>query len=106
MAFKVHEITRYNYSYSSSTGGPGTLQLWHDNTEVARLNFVADDAALPPPAIGGDLDTVVAVFRRSALPGLVDMLRNEKPVKVTINSQPPGFVFVHTGQEPVGEGEA
>ena len=31
-----------------------------------------------------------------ALSGLVDMLRNEKPVKVTINDQAPGFVFVHT----------
>ena len=40
-----------------------------------------------------------------ALSGLVDMLRNEKPVRVTINDQAPGFVFVHTGTELVGEGE-
>lgn len=40
------------------------------------------------------------------LPGLIDMLRNESPVSVTINNQPPGFVFIHTGLEPVGEGES
>jgi hypothetical protein len=34
------------------------------------------------------------------------MLRNESPVSVTISNQPPGFVFVHTGLEPVGEGES
>lgn len=106
MAFKTHEITRYNYSFSSSGGGAGTLQLWNDDTEIARINFANEDAPLPAPAIGGDLDTVVAVFRRSALAGLVDMLRNEKPIKVTINNQPPGYVFIHTGPEPVGEGEA
>jgi hypothetical protein len=33
------------------------------------------------------------------------MLRNETPVSLTVNDQPPGFVFVHTGVEPVGEGE-
>jgi len=37
--------------------------------------------------------------------GLIDMLRNEGPVRLTINDQPPGFVFIHTGPEPVGEGE-
>ena len=106
MAFKTHDITRYNYSFSSSGGGIGTMQLWNDTREVVRINFVDDDATLPPPSIGGDLDTAVVVFRRSALPALVDMLRNEKPVKATINNQSPGFVFVHIGPEPVGEGEA
>ncbi len=105
MAFKTHEITRYNYSFSSSGGGVATMQLWHDQTEVVRINFIDEDAVLPPPAIGGDLETAVAVYRRSALPALVDMLRHEKPVKATINDQPPGFVFVHIGPEPVGEGE-
>jgi hypothetical protein len=56
--------------------------------------------------LSGDLNSATAFFKRSALPGLIDMLRNEGPVSVTINNQPPGFVFVHTGLEPAGEGES
>ncbi len=106
MAFKVHEIARYNYSFSSSSGGPDTLQLWSGNAEVARIRFVDDGVPLPVPTIAPDLSTAVATLRRGAIVGLVDMLRNEKPVRVTVNDQPPGFVFVHTGPEAVGEGEA
>ncbi len=105
MAFTVHEVAKYNYSFSSTDGGSGTLQLWSLTAEVARINFVDDDAPLPPPTIAPDLSAAVATFRLSALAGLVDMLRNEKPVRVTINDQAPGFVFVHTGTELVGEGE-
>ena len=105
MAFTVHEIAKYNYSFSSSGGGAGTLQLWSLAAEVVRINFVDDDAPLPPPTIALDLSAAVATFRLTALAGLVDMLRNEKPVRVTLNDQAPGFIFVHTGTELVGEGE-
>ncbi len=106
MAFKVHEITRYNYSFSSSGGGAATVQLWNEDVEVARIHFIDDGAVLPSTMLAVDLNTGVATFHRSALPGLVDMLRHEKPVRVTINYQPPGFIFVHTGVEQIGEGEA
>jgi hypothetical protein len=65
-----------------------------------------DGAAVPAPTFTPDLNTATAFFKRSVLAGLIDMLRHEKPVSVTINNQPPGFVFVHTGVEPVGEGES
>jgi hypothetical protein len=35
----------------------------------------------------------------------VDMLRNEKPVFAYVNKDNPGWNRIHTGQEPVGEGE-
>jgi hypothetical protein len=106
MAFKVHEITKYNYSFDARAGGPGRLQLWNDSTVVASIGFVDDGAAVPPPVLAADLNSATASFRRSALPGLIDLLRNEGPVSVTINNQPPGFVFVHTGLEPASEGES
>jgi hypothetical protein len=106
MAFKVHEILKYNYSFDARLGGPGRLQLWGDGALVANISFVDDGAAVPAPVLSGDLNSATAFFRRSALPGLIDMLRNEGPVSVTINNQPPGFVFVHTGLEPAGEGES
>ena len=106
MAFKVHEITKYNYSFDARAGGAGRLQLWSDNTVVASIGFVDDAAAVPAPVLAADLNSATASFKRSALPGLIDLLRNEGPVSVTINNQPPGFVFVHTGLEPASEGES
>jgi hypothetical protein len=57
-----------------------------------------------PPRVGTARPSHSAT-RRGAILGLIDMLRNEKPVRVTVNDQPPGFVFVHTSPEIVGEGE-
>lgn len=105
MAFKVHEIKKYQYSFDARTGGPGKLQLWSNTAKIADVTFVSETVSVPPPVIAGDLNSATMSFRRSALPGLIDMLRNENPVSVTINNQSPGFVFVSTGKEPVGEGE-
>jgi len=105
MAFKVHQVQKYNYSFDARVGGPGRLQLWGASGLIAEIGFVEDGAAVPAPTFTTDLNKTTIFFKRSALAGLIDMLRNESPVSVTINNQAPGFVFVHTGQEPVGEGE-
>jgi hypothetical protein len=105
MAYKVHQIKKYNYSFDARVGGPGRLQLWGSQGKIAEVSFVDDTSPVPAPILSADLNSATAAFKRSALPGLIDMLRNESPVSVTINNQPPGFVFIHTGLEPVGEGE-
>lgn len=105
MAFKVHEIKRYNYSFDARVGGPGRLQLWGERGKLAEINFVDDAVAVPPPTLFPDLEGANAFFKRSAMVALIDMLRNESPVAITVNDQAPGFVFIHTGVEPVGEGE-
>ncbi len=105
MAFKVHLVKKYNYSFDARTGGPGRLQLWSDKGIIAEIKFVSDNSRIPAPVFSSDLNSSTIYFRRSTLSDLIDMLRNESPVKVTINNQRPGFVFVHTGKEPVGEGE-
>lgn len=105
MAFKVHEIARYNYSFDARLGAAGRLQLWGAAGRVLEVQFIDDAAPPPAPVLAPDLNSATAYFKRSALAGLIDMLRNESPVSVTINNQAPGFVFVHTGPEPVGEAE-
>ncbi len=106
MSFKVHTIQRYNYSFDARSGGPGQLQLWGDNgKKLADIRFVADDAAVPAPTLYPGLTGANAYFKMSALLPLIDMLRHENPVKLTVNDQSPGFVFIHTDVEPVGEEE-
>lgn len=104
MASKTIQITKYNYTFEPR--GAAVLQLWAGQASVLQINFVDDNASLPPPALTADLSSATVTFRRSVLAGLVDMLRNESPVYVTLNNQPPGFVFVKTFPEGVGEGEA
>lgn len=106
MAFKVHQIKKYNYSFDARVGGPGRLQLWGDQAKISEVTFVDDTSPVPAPTLSPDLNSATVCFKRSTLPSLIDMLRNENPVSVTINNQPPGFVFIHTGTEPVGEGES
>ncbi|HEY0080491.1 MAG TPA: hypothetical protein VGB73_17925 [Pyrinomonadaceae bacterium] len=106
MAFKVHTITRYNYSFDARLNGPGSLQLWSDTHKVLEITFVEDNAAVTAPTLAADLESAKATFKSKALAGLVDMLRNESPVKVTINNQAPGFVYISAGLEAVGEGES
>jgi hypothetical protein len=106
MAYKAHQVMNYFYSYDARAGGPSRLQLWGSQGKIAEIGFVDDNSAVPAPVLSADLNSTTIFFRRNALSGLIDMLRNESPVTVTINNQPPGFVFVHTGHEPVGEGES
>ena len=106
MAFKVHEIKKYNYSFEAGSGGASGLQLWSATGCIATIRFVDDDAIVPRPSLRSDLSGAKACLKRGSLPHIIDMLRNEDPVKMTVNNQPPGFVFIHTGLEPVGEGES
>jgi len=106
VAFRVHQIRKYQYSFDARIGGPGKLYLWSDVGRVLEAAFVSETAQVPAPVIADDMGSATVSFRRSTLPGLIDMLRNEDPVSVTINNQSPGFVFVSTGLEPVGEGES
>jgi hypothetical protein len=67
MAFKVHPITNYSYSFDARAGGAGRLQLWNGNALVASITFVDDTAAVPPPSLAADLTSATASFKRSAL---------------------------------------
>ncbi len=106
MSFKIHQVKSYNYSFDAHTSGPGVLQLWGDLNLIAEVKFVSDTMQIPAPTFASDLNSAKVYFKHSSLPGLLDMLRNEDPVSVTINDQGAGFVFIHTGQEPVGTADS
>lgn len=93
MVYKVHQINDYNYSYDARTGSLGRLQLWGSQGKIAEVNFVDDISTVPDPIVSSDLNSAKVFFRRSALPGLLDMLRNKSRISVTINDQ--GLVSIH-----------
>ena len=62
------------------------MQLWgQGGTFILEIRFVEDAAAVAPPSLSADLVSATVYFRRRELTALVDLLRNEKPVFVTIN---------------------
>jgi hypothetical protein len=105
MAFKIHRVTRYAYSIDGRTGTFASAQLFSADKQRLSVRCVADGAGVPGPTLGAELESATCYLRASAFPALLDLLRNEDPVSVTINDQSPGFVFIHTGIEPVGVGD-
>lgn len=94
MACEVHQVKNYNYSYDARAGGPARPQLWGSQGSIAEISFVDDTSPVPAP-VPPDLYGATIFFRRSMLPDLIDMIRNESPVSVTTNDQPPGFLRSH-----------
>ncbi len=101
------EVTNYQYEFRTMNGENAAFLYLFDgqNKLLCMAAFVERTGPLPDPRQGLN-GTVFLSFHRSDLFSVTDMLRNEKPVSVTINDQSPGFVFLHTGLEPVGEGES
>ncbi len=67
---------------------------------MAYLYFIAEGLPIPndtdaPPWIKMHLPA-------SALPSVIDMLRNESPISIYFHA---GTVRLYTGDEPIGEGE-
>jgi hypothetical protein len=97
MTHRIHEVADYDYSIDAGLGAPGRLCLWHrDGRQVAELGFVEDDGAVPSPRIAPDLSSASGFLKSSALAAVLDMLRHESLVYVTLDNRPPGFVLVHT----------
>jgi hypothetical protein len=103
MTTKVHVVSRYCYSIDGRGGSEGGLQLWGpEGIQRLRVHFVPDSVEPPVPTLAADLEWATCHLRASMLQPLVDMLRHEAPVRVTLDDRPPGAVFVHTGEQPMG----
>jgi hypothetical protein len=97
MAKRRHTVGNYDYSIDAGLGEPGRLRLWApDGRQLAEIGFVSPDTAVPAPRLAPDLSSAAAFLKSSVLGALLDMLRNEKPVFLTLDDTPPGYVHVHT----------
>jgi hypothetical protein len=97
-------ITKYQYEFRSINGeNAAFLYLFDDSKLLCMAAFVERTCPLPGPreSING---VVFLSFYRSDLDGIIDMLRNEKPVMFNWSSEN-HIAQITTGPEPVGEEE-
>lgn len=100
MTARRHRIARYEYSFDAGLGGPARLTLWDPaGAKLADIGFLDGDSSLPQPRIAADSGYAAAFMRVSALPSLIDMLRHESPVFLTLDSAIPGDVLISTLDE-------
>jgi hypothetical protein len=57
MTFKVHEVSKYNYSFDARAGGSNRLQLWGSNGKLAEVQFVDDVAPVSAPILTLNLNS-------------------------------------------------
>lgn len=98
-------IERYSYYLFSSRSEDDAVVYLYDghSTVVAEIFFVHDDSPLPRASRthGG---RYLLYYHRSALPGLIDMLRNERPIYLTwVDGE---NAALSTGFEMVGANES
>lgn len=94
---RQHRIAQYHYAIEVG-GGYGRLSLWDpEGRLVGEIGFLEDGRALPNPKLDRDLSHAVGFVSVGHMAPLVDMLRNEHPVYLVLDDEPPGFFSLRTG---------
>ena len=97
MADRQHRIAQYHYAIDVG-GGYGRLSLWDsEGHRVGEISFLEEGRALPNPKLDRDLSHGVGFMAIGHMAPLVDMLRNEDPVYLVLDDEPPGFFSLRTG---------
>jgi len=95
------EIGKYSLAKYVGASSAGMIVLYDTaNTQIANLYFGVDNSTPPSSSYVGNRYRFY--YRSRDWPGVVDMLRNEKPLYIhwfTTSG------YVGTSAEPVGEGE-
>jgi hypothetical protein len=112
MASTLFPIESYDVTLSrDSTVGFG--QTKHDASIRIKgagidviLYFVNDGVPFPENSWLPDRKFGHIYLRRTMLPTVIDVLRNEKPVYCQMSDTVLGLCRISTSTEPVGEGEA
>lgn len=94
---REHPIAQYHYAIEVG-GGYGRLSLSNvEGRVVGEISFLEDGRALPNPRLDRDLSHGVGFMAIGLMAPLVDMLRNEHPVFLVLDDEPPGFFSLRTG---------
>jgi hypothetical protein len=93
----------YRFQYYAGSGSPGAyITCWQDSISVGTLVFAADGTELPANKIQDN--SVILYYPLSRFSQVLDILRNEKPLYLWLNTDN-GFGHVGSSIEPVGEEE-
>ena len=98
------QVTSYDYQIHGGANGyagnRAIIRLYGTSGTLAYVHVVPAGNPIP-----GDTDSVPWMrmyVPESQFASVIDMLRNEGPISVYYAS---GSGFLHTGSEPIGEGE-
>ncbi len=102
---EIITITSYQYYlFSTRDVGKATLICTGAGGKTIYVHFMNDTDNLQPARKIDDSRYALS-YRYADMPGLVDMLRNEKPVYLVYVPTGTNNTRLSTGSEPVGEGE-
>ena len=114
MPSKSFEVKTYDYNVgfknSASWGVSITIQGYVVGRGAAGERLIVyglhPSSAVPPNSVCNWAGNVGAIFVPfNLLPQYLDILRNEKPVYASLNSDKPEWMAFSTSNEPIGEGE-
>ena len=115
MASKTIQVTNYNlnvgYKNTATWGGvqiqiQGYVSCHGADTSRFIVYGLHPSSPVPPNPVYNIAGNVGAIFVPfNDLPGYVDIVRNEKPVYATLDSDHPNWMSLRTTDEPVGEEE-
>jgi hypothetical protein len=99
------KIKSYNYQFHGGpqgyAGNRAIIRLQDSSDQsVAYVHFVPTGHTIPSDT--NNPPWIRMYLPEAAFPGVIDMLRNEKPISVYFAA---GSGFLHTGEEPIGEAE-
>ncbi|MEO0996526.1 MAG: hypothetical protein AAFX58_03310 [Pseudomonadota bacterium] len=109
MSVENHRVRKYQYEFHTRYGDDGpsdsAIVYLHGERDVllAVIAFLPDDKPIEMPSESAN-GHVSAEMHVSRLPGVIDMLRNERPVIVSWSAESAVFRLT-TQEEPVGEQE-
>ena len=96
MAEKHHRIERYRYGLEAGSGF-ARISLWGPGGNViGEIGFIDESRSVPNPKVASDLSHGVGFLPASRMAALIDMLRNEESVYLSLSDDAPGFFSVHT----------
>lgn len=81
------------------------IKCYHDNHYALQASFYPDQQKLPENYYDVNSNLVYLRYSMSMYGHILDILRNEKPIYFSF-SRNSKLGYIHTGKEPVGEGEA
>jgi hypothetical protein len=106
MPYTTVEIKKYRCALFSSGENPAKVSFYDSQNANFATAFIRPDSEVLPAAYKDSDGMYRLYYKYSRLPGLLDILRNEKPVYLHFWSGSENNTHIATGQEPVGEAEA